>query len=564
MSVAVLEELQRIFPQHLRETHNQCGDETVVLKPPGLVPVVSFLRDALGFDMLVDICGNDHPGRSPRLEAIYHLLSVSDPRHRWKRIRLKVPVEDGEAIPSLTGLYKVADWYERETWDMFGIPFEGHGDLKRILTHWQFVGHPLRKDYDKHHRQYLDEPAPMDWFRVRPHNRGDGTETLVFNVGPSHPITHGIVRLVAEMDGETIVDSEVEIGYLHRCFEKEAEAHTWGLVMPYTDRLNYISAPMNTIGYAMAVEKLAGIEVPERTRWLRLCMAEIGRIMDHCLVLGPALVDMGALTNFWYFFKIREACYTVLDRFVGSRLTSTTDRIGGYGVDLYEGFYEDVRHIRPVLEKYLGDVEKLITRNRIFLDRTVGVGCISQEDAISWGLSGPVARASGVQYDIRKAMPYNFYDEVDFEMVIGTTGDTHDRLVCRMFEMHESLKIIDRALEGLEATEGQPVAADVQDITLPPLEDTYTEMEAMIRHFNIVYRGERIPKGESYGYTESSNGELGFYMVSDGSGRPQRVHLHPPCFSILQTFSETIKGSMLPDAVVVFGSYNIIAGELDR
>lgn len=564
MSVAVLEELHRIFPRHIREIHRHRGDETLVLWPDGLIPVVEYLTHALGFDMLVDICGNDHPEREERLEVIYHLMAVSDPNHRWKRIRLKVWIREGEEIPSLTGHFRVADWYERETWDMYGVPFAGHPNLKRILTHWQFVGHPLRKDYDKNHRQYLDESAPLSWFRVSPHEMPDGTETVVINIGPSHPITHGIVRLVAELDGEVIVDSDVEIGYLHRCFEKEAETHTWGLVMPYTDRLNYISAPMNTIGYSMAVEKLAGIVVPERTRWLRMCMAEIGRIMDHCLVLGPALVDMGALTNFWYFFKIREACYTVLDKFSGSRLTSTCDRIGGYAADIYDGFYNDVKRIRPVVEQYLGDVEKLITRNRIFLDRTVGIGRISKEDAIQWGLSGPIARAAGVLYDIRKTTPYLYYDQVDFEMVIGTAGDTHDRLMCRLYEIKESLRIIDQTIQQLKATEGQPVIADIPDITLPPIEATYTEMEAMIRHFNIIYRGERIPAGEAYSYTESANGELGFYMVSDGTGKPHRVHLHPPCFSAMQTYTHTIKGLMLADAVVVFSSYNIIAGELDR
>ncbi|MCB9638963.1 MAG: NADH-quinone oxidoreductase subunit D [Myxococcales bacterium] len=566
MSQAVLEELQREFPQYIRETHSHCGDDTAVIEPSGLVPIIEFLRDKIDhrfgrMNKLVDICGNDYPDREDRLEAVYHLMSTGN----WKRLRLRVPVSaSSPKLPSLTPYYKTANWYERETYDMFGIQFEGHPFLKRILTHWKFEGHPLRKDYPKEKRQHLDESAPIEWFGVHPHTKTDGTETIVVNIGPSHPVTHGIMRLVAELDGENLVDGQVEIGYLHRCMEKEAEAHTWGLVMPYADRLNYVSAPINTQTYAMAVEKLAGIVVPDRTKWLRMIMAEIGRIMDHCTLLGPALVDMGALTNFWYFFKIREAGYRVLDRFVGSRLTSTCDRIGGYALDTYEGFEEDVRNIRTVVEKYLGDVERLITKNRVFLDRTVNVGCMTSKQAIEFGLSGPIARATGYSYDVRKQYPYNFYDQIDFDVVVGSAGDTFDRLMVRIYEMKQCLRILDQALKGLAKTQGEPVMADIQDITLPSLDDTYTKMESMIRHFNIIYRGERVPKGESYFYAEGANGELGFYLVSDGGGKPFRCHVHPPCFSVMQTYTDIVKGCLLADAVIVFSSYNIIAGELER
>ncbi len=566
MSRVVLEELQRAFPQYVRETHSHRGDDTAIIEAEGLLPIVTFLREKISprigrMNKLVDICGNDYPDRPERLEAVYHLMSTDT----WKRLRLRVPVSSAHPkIPSLVDHYKTANWYERETYDMFGIQFEGHPFLKRILTHWKFEGHPLRKDYPKEKRQHLDESAPIEWFGVKSHTKEDGTETLVVNIGPSHPVTHGIMRLVAELDGELLVDGQVEIGYLHRCMEKEAEAHTWGLVMPYADRLNYVSAPINTQTYAMAVEKLAGIDVPDRTKWLRMIMAEIGRIMDHCTLLGPALVDMGALTNFWYFFKIREAGYRVLDRFVGSRLTSTCDRIGGYALDTYEGFDEDVRNIRVVVEKYLGDVERLITKNRVFLDRTVNVGCMTPEQAVAYGLSGPIARATGYSYDVRKQYPYNFYDQVDFEVVVGSAGDTFDRLMVRVYEMKQSLRILEQGLKGLAKTKGQPVMADIQDMTLPPLEDTYSKMESMIRHFNIIYRGERIPAGEAYLYTEGANGELGFYLVSDGGGKPHRCHVHPPCFSVMQSYTDIVKGSLLADAVIVFSSYNIIAGELER
>ncbi len=567
MSQAVLEELRRVFPHYIKDTHAYRGDETAIIKREGLLPIVEFLKHSLGFDMLIDICGNDYPEREERFEVIYHFLATGHTpieRNKWKRIRLRIPLtEDDAVVPSLVDLYKKANWFERETWDMFGIEFEGHPNLRRILTHWKFEGHPLRKDYEKEHRQYLDETAPMEWFGIKPHTKEDGTETVTVNIGPAHPVTHGIVRLMAEMDGENIIDGELEIGYLHRCFEKEVEAHKWGTVLPYCDRLNYVSAPNNTIGYSIAVEKFAGIEVPDRAKWLRMIFAELGRIMDHCTCLGPALLDMGALTNYWYFFKIREYAYSILERYTGSRLTSTVDRIGGYKRDVYDGFGDDVRGLRKVLDKNLGDVEKLITNNRIFLDRTVGVGKMSREMAIEFGITGPVARAAGVEYDVRKSHPYLFYDQVDFEMVLGEAGDTFDRLMVRLYEMKESMKIIEQALEHFEGMTG-PLMADVPNITYPPEGKNYSQMEDLIRHFNIIYRGERIPKGEVYSYTESPNGELGFYMVSDGTGSPQRIHVHPPSFSVLQSYIPVIRGLMLADAVVVFSSYNIIAGELDR
>jgi len=567
MSQAVLGELQRNFPEAVIDTHEHCGDETIILRPEGLIPMTTFLRERLGFDMLLDICGNDHPDKEQRFEAIYHFLRTGHSASRtrkWKRIRLKIPVGENEHIPSLCEQYKSANWLERETWDLFGIPFEGHPDLRRLLTHWKFEGHPLRKDYDKEKRQHLDESAPNDWFRVRAGVLEKGGETILANIGPAHPLTKGMFRMVTELDGEFIRDADLEIGYLHRGMEKEAEAHTWGMVLPYAERLNDHSAQINTSAYALAVEKLAGIEVPERAQWLRMFMAEMSRIMDHCLCLGNTLADMGAMTNFWYFFKIREACSNILDNFTGARLTGNCDRIGGFAWDVYDGFEEDAKELAPIIADYLGDAEELILTNRIFLDRSIGVGCITRKDAISYGLTGPVARAAGVQYDVRKIMPYHLYDQVDFEIVVGVRGDVHERVMVRLEEIRQSLRIMEQILVYLRKTRGTPILADVRDITLPTKRKAYTSMEAMIRHYNVVTCGERIPDGEAYGYVEGANGELGFYLVSDGAGHPQRCHVRSPSLANLQAFVSMVRGSQLADAVATFGSLNIVSGELDR
>jgi NADH-quinone oxidoreductase subunit C/D len=513
------------------------------------------------FDLLLDLCGVDFPEREKRFEAVYHLYSVT----RRERLRLKVPVsEEDPVLPSLVEVWKGANWFEREAFDLFGLRFEGHPNLRRILTHEGFQGHPLRKDYDPARRWVLTEDKV---YRPRPQppveeEEEDLFERMTINIGPSHPATHGTLRVVATLDGETIDASEVEIGYLHRCFEKMSETHTWQQVIPFTDRLNYCSSFINNVAYCRTVEQMLGIEAPPRAVWARTILSEFSRIMDHCVCNGSVLVDAGALTNFWYLFQPREEIYGLLEACSGARLTVTYGRIGGLAADLPPDFEERSQRLLEIIPPFLDDVDSLVAHNRIFLDRAVGVAAISGEEAVNWGWTGPCLRASGVGYDVRKAYPYDLYDTVEWEMPIFQGGDVYDRYRVRMAEARQSLSII-RQLLDRGAPEG-PFIVEDPHVALPPKEAAYNQMESMIYHFKLIMDGIQVPAGECYSMVEGANGELGFYILSDGSGKPYRVKVRPPCFPIFSTFSRLIRGGTVSDAVVTLGGLNVIAGELDR
>ncbi len=388
------------------------------------------------------------------------------------------------------------------------------------------------------------------------------TEKVTLNIGPTHPATHGTLRIIVELDGETIVNCDNEIGYLHRCFEKESEHSTWTQVIPYTDRLNYVSPLMNNVGYVMAVEKLLGIDVPERCKYIRVIISELSRIIDHLVCIGTNLVDLGALTNFWYFWEAREEVYNLIEELTGTRMTTAYTRVGGLRDDLPEGWVEKALHvIRNVIPPRIKDVDALITKNKIFMDRTIGVGALSKEDAISYGFTGPCLRACGVPYDIRKDQPYLVYDRFDFDIPIGENGDTYDRYLVRMEEMWQSIRILEQAFEQLP---DGPVNVDDPRITLPPKSEVYTNIEALMNHFKLIMEGIQVPPGEVYSATEAANGELGFYIVSTGGGKPYRIKVRPPCFAIYSAFPEMVRGHMIADAIAILGSINIIAGELDR
>jgi NADH dehydrogenase I D subunit len=381
------------------------------------------------------------------------------------------------------------------------------------------------------------------------------------NLGPSHPATHGTLRIWVELEGEIIRNMKLEIGYLHRCFEKMTETHTWNQVIPFTDRLNYVSAMMNNVGYVMAVEKALGIEVPKRCQRIRVIISELARIADHFVCIGANAVDLGALTCFWYFFRERENIYDLFEALCGARLTTSYTRVGGLYKDLPDGWTDWCRKVITHLPQTLDDVEGLLTTNRIWIDRTRGVGPISKERALEYGFTGPCLRATGVDYDVRRAHPYYDYDKFDFKIPTQTEGCTYSRYLVRMAEMRESLKIIDQALKDLPPG---PVNVEDWSITLPPKEQVYNNIEGLMAHFKLIMHGIRPPKGEVYSYTEAANGELGFYVVSDAEGRPYRVRCRPPCFAIYQAFPEMCIGQTISDAVATLGSINIVAGELDR
>jgi NADH dehydrogenase I D subunit len=386
-------------------------------------------------------------------------------------------------------------------------------------------------------------------------------EKTYLNIGPSHPAMHGCFRVLVELEGERILRAVPEIGYLHRCFEKEAEDHTYSQVLPYTDRLNYVSPIMNNVGWCMAVEKLMGIEVPERALWIRMLACEVSRICDHLICVGANLVDIGALTNYWYLFNAREFFVDWIEALSGARLTASYARIGGVARDIPSDSRRKLNSCVRRLRRAIKDVRGLTRHNRIFLDRTQGVGAIGREEAIDYGFTGPCLRATGCDYDVRRAHPYLHYDDIDWDIPVGTEGDTFDRISVRMEEMEQSAYMIEQILKRMPAG---PVIADEWEVALPSKGEVYGSIEGMIRHFKLITDGIRPPAGEVYSCTEAANGELGFYIVSDGTDRPHRVKVRPPCFAIYQAFPRLVEGHMVADAVAILASLNVIAGELDR
>lgn len=387
------------------------------------------------------------------------------------------------------------------------------------------------------------------------------TDRMKVNMGPSHPVTHGTLHIILELDGETIVGSETKIGYLHRGVEKLGENRTYEKFLPFTDRMNYTSSINNNVGYTHAVEKLLGIEPPPRAQVLEVIACELGRIADHIVCVGINAVDVGAFTAFLYIFKFRELIYDIFSRMSGTRLTTSYTRVGGVSRDLDDETIAMIRQFLDTFPAAVDELEKLLTRNRIFYDRTRGVGDFSLEDSIQYGYTGPCLRAAGLQWDLRKDMPYLGYDQYEFEVPVGTRGDVYDRYLVRVEEMRQSVRILNQAMDNIP--EG-PIIVDNHRVALPPKEEVYNTIEGLISHMKLIMHGLTPPKGEIYSATEGANGELGFYIVSDGENRPYRIRVRPPCFPIFSSFDEQVKGHMIADAVAILGSLNIIAGELDR
>ena len=388
-------------------------------------------------------------------------------------------------------------------------------------------------------------------------------EYSTLNLGPTHPATHGIFQNVLKMDGEIIMDSESTIGYIHRAFEKLAERRPYYQITPLTDRMNYCSSPINNLGWHMTVEKLIGIELPKRVQYLRVIIMELARIADHVICNSVIGVDTGAMTGFLYIFQMRERIYEIYEELCGARLTTNIGRIGGLERDFSEKAWTLLDKFLKDFPKELKEFENLLMRNRIFMDRTIGCGPISAERALNYSFSGPNLRAAGVDYDVRVMNPYSSYEEFDFIIPVGTNGDTYDRFMVRQQEMWESVKIIQQAIEKIKKEPTGIFHANVPDFFLPPKEEVYNNMEALIYHFKIVMGETEIPKGEVYHAVEGGNGELGFYLISDGGRTPYRLHFRRPCFIYYQAYAEMIKGGYLSDAILTMSSMNVIAGELD-
>ena len=387
-------------------------------------------------------------------------------------------------------------------------------------------------------------------------------EPMLLNVGPSHPATHGTVRIVVELSGETIERCDVQIGYLHRGFEKMCERGTWTQVFPYVDRCNYVSPMLNNVGYALACEKLLDVIVPERCQYYRMILGELSRIADHLTADGAMAMELGAFTPFLWMMKAREMLWDIFEEETGARMTHSFGRIGGMAAPPTTGFKEHSMAVVAHIRKVMDEVERLLLTNRIFLDRLQNVGVISGDDAISLGWTGPCLRGSGVPYDVRRAHPYLKYDEVEFEVPVGENGDCFDRFMVRIEEMRQSARIIEQCVKRLP--DSGPINIDDPRIVLPAKSDVYTTIEGTIQHFKIIMEGIKLPAGEAYGYTEGANGEMGFYLVSDGSGTPYRVRLRPPSYYATCGLEHILTGQMMSDLVPCFGSLNMIGGECDH
>lgn len=397
--------------------------------------------------------------------------------------------------------------------------------------------------------------------RSRPLGDDLHSETMILNLGPAHPATHGTVRIVVELSGEKILDSDVEVGYLHRGFEKMCETVDYNQVMPYTDRLNYVSPIINNVGWCLTIEKLLGIEIPKRGQYIRVILSEMSRITDHLTCLGASAMELGAFTVMLYLIQAREYLWELIEEVTGARLTISYCRVGGLKADLPDGFEEKLRNAMAGVRRHLESSDRLLTRNRIFIDRMCDVAPLSREEAIAYSMSGPLGRASGLDYDVRKYYPYSSYEDFDFEVPLGTKGDNYDRFVVRMKEMEQSMRIIEQALKNLP---DGPISVDDPHIMLAPKDQVYSSIDGMINHFELVIKGVEPPKGEVYLPVEGGNGELGFYTISDGSGKPYRVHVRAPSFIHMGVVSKLLNGANIADVVPTFGMINMIGGECDR
>ena len=387
------------------------------------------------------------------------------------------------------------------------------------------------------------------------------SEYMVINMGPSHPVTHGTVKFLLTLEGETIIDMKVDIGYLHRGFEKMCENGTWEQVMPYTDRLNYVSPLINNVGYALAVEKLIGIDVPERCKYIRVIVSELSRICDHYTNIAASGLELGAFTAFLYFVEARELVWDLIEMLCGARVTSNYVRIGGLKNDLPDGFKSRTKEVFKKCRPLWSDVDKLLTKNRIFIDRVRNVGIMPPDEAIAWGFTGPCLRACGIPYDVRKFHPYLVYDQMDFEVPVGETGDNFDRYLVRMEEINQSMRIVEQALEKIPSG---PINVDMPEYRWQSKDDISNKIESLIFHFKTVTEGIKPPAGEIYSAVEGANGELGFYLVSDGSGKPYKCRVRPPCFPLTAAMPKMVKGGFIADIVPTFDMINMIGGECDR
>lgn len=548
--------------------------------PPGRVlEVLRHLKEGVErpYRMLYDLTVIDERERSHRegqppsdFTVVYHLLSFD----RNADVRLKVPLSgERPEAPSATGLWSNANWYEREAWDLFGVRFDGHPHLARILMPPTWEGHPLRKDHPARatemgpftlppERQEREEEA----LRFRPEEWGlergdDGTDFLFLNLGPQHPGTHGVLRLILQLDGERIVDMVPDIGYHHRGAEKMGERQTWHTYIPYTDRVDYLGGVVNNLAYLLAVERLAGIEVPARARVIRVMLSELFRISSHLVWYGTFAQDVGALSPVFYMFEDRERLFDIVEAICGGRMHPNWFRIGGVAQDLPEGWDGMIRDFLDYLPKRLADYDRMVMANRIFKARTVGVGAYTLDEAIEWGVTGPGLRACGFDWDFRKRRPYSGYEDFEFDVPVAEGGDGYARAEVRVEEMRQSLRIIRQCVDHMPS--GDYKARHPR--TTPPIKDrTMEDIETLIHHFLSVSWGPVIPPGEAASGIEATKGANGYYLVSDGDTHPYRVRIRAPSFPHMQMVPLISRGLLVPDLLSILGSVDFVLADVDR
>jgi NADH-quinone oxidoreductase subunit B/C/D len=566
---ALLEELAARFGA--AAVRQSSLDLPTVSVPAGRLPeILRYLKhDARPrFRRLEDLTAVDESARSdrrgqPGFTLVAHLLAFDPPM----RLRLRSPAEGPEpTVPSLTGIWPSAAWYEREIFDLFGIRFEGHPDLRRLLMPELWQGHPLRKDAPGRATAMppftLEEAGrwePREAARLLPQSADQ--ERLLLNIGPHHVSTHGLLRYVAALEGERIAALEMEIGYHHRGVEKIAERQTWHQFIPYTDRVDYLAGAANNLPYLLAVEKLAGIAVPERAQVIRVLLSELFRLSNHLVWLATYAHDLGAMTPNFYTFRERETLLDLVERITGGRLHPSWFRLGGVAADLPEGWRSELEALLRIFPPRLAEYERLLRRNPIFRARTMGVGRIGLGQAIDWGISGPNLRACGLAWDLRKAFPYSGYEGFAFEIPTAEEGDCYARYRVRLEEMRQSLSILAQAAAAMPS--GPVLSADCRH-SLPPRREMLRDIETLIHHFLNVTRGPRIPAGEAYAACEIPRGEQGYYVVSDGLGCPYRLHIRSPGFANVQAMPLMAVGETLADLIAIIGSVDYILPDIDR
>jgi len=577
-----VEKLQARFPGAIQQISEFRGEITATIRPQDLVAVATFLRDEpdLRFDHLANLTAVDwssYPGAdgAARFTTVYHLLAT----HNGRRFQLKVPAAGGNnpVVPTLTGVWPGANWFEREVYDLMGVRFDGHPDLRRILLPADWPNHPLRKDVPRG-----GEPVPfsMTWedeeFRsfgtqilepkavqTVPPKQADTNRHMILNMGPQHPATHGVLRLIVELDGERVVAVYPDLGYLHSGFEKQGETIRYKDFVPYTDRMDYVSSMSNNLGYALAVEKLMGVEIPPRAQAIRVIMAELQRLASHLVWLGTHVMDAAGIGHslLMYAFREREQILDIFELVSGARMTTSYIRPGGIWKDVPPSFKERVQDVLKFFPRRIDEYERMVTDNAIWRGRLTGIGKLTTAQCLALGVTGPMLRATGLPFDYRKVRPYSGYEQYDFKIPTATEGDSLARYFVKLEEMRQSLRIIDQALKNLP--DGPVWTAD-RKMALPPRQELDTSMEAVIHHFKLNTEGFTPPPGEVYECVEGPRGELGYYLVSDGTARPYRLRIRTPSFVNLQATDAMAKGHLIADLVVIIGSIDIVLGDVDR